>query len=154
MCIDIPYSGKLLVSIKFGESVIRKHWQISNWRLRALPHRAIVYEIILAGFKFGDFPQNCQFAKLKTSPKFPRYTVYSYVCIVERFVVHHLGQMQEMARMQQMIEELKKKNKELQGQLLLARCRGNAVALTPVKTAKYPHIVFTIELPAEGINCI
>ena len=31
----------------------------------------IVCEIILASFKFGDFPQNRQFAKLKTSPKFP-----------------------------------------------------------------------------------
>ena len=31
----------------------------------------IVYEIILAGFKFGDFPQNCKSVKLKTSPKFP-----------------------------------------------------------------------------------
>ena len=29
------------------------------------------YEIILADFKFGDFLQNYQFAKLKTSPKFP-----------------------------------------------------------------------------------
>ena len=28
-------------------------------------------EIILAGIKFGDFPQNHQFAKLKTLPKFP-----------------------------------------------------------------------------------
>ena len=27
-------------------------------------------EIILAGFKFGNFLQNCQFAKLKTSLKF------------------------------------------------------------------------------------
>ena len=33
-----------------------------------------MYEIILAGFKFGDFPQNRQFAKLKTSPKFPLYS--------------------------------------------------------------------------------
>ena len=58
--------------------------------------------------------------------------------------------MQEMVRMWQMIKELKNKNKALQGQLLLARCRENTVALTPVKTAKYSHIVFTIELPAEG----
>ena len=31
---------------------------------------------MLATFKFGDFPQICQFAKLKTSPKFP---VFRYV---------------------------------------------------------------------------
>ena len=30
-----------------------------------------MYEKILAGFKFGDFLQNCQFPKLKISPKFP-----------------------------------------------------------------------------------
>ena len=48
-----------------------------------------MYEVILAGFKFGDFPQNRQFAKLKTSPKFPAiwyyvgYEVYSQarVCV-------------------------------------------------------------------------
>ena len=36
-----------------------------------------MHEIILAGFKFGDFLQNHQFAKLKTSPKFPaiQYTI-------------------------------------------------------------------------------
>ena len=42
---------------------IEKIWRISHqnalanfliWRSRALPHRVIVYEIILAGFKFGD----------------------------------------------------------------------------------------------------
>ena len=32
----------------------------------------------------------------------------------------------------------------------LARFRENAVVLTPVKTAEYPHVVFTIELPSEG----
>ena len=47
----------------FGEFLI--------WRSRALPLTAIVYEITLAGFKFGDFSQNHQFIKLKTSPKFP-----------------------------------------------------------------------------------
>ena len=30
-----------------------------------------MHEIILADFKFGGFPQDCQFAKLKTLPKFP-----------------------------------------------------------------------------------
>ena len=35
-----------------------------------------MYEIILAGFKIGDFPQNRQFAKLKISLKFrARYTI-------------------------------------------------------------------------------
>ena len=28
-------------------------------------------EIILVGFRLGDCSQNCQFARLKTSPKFP-----------------------------------------------------------------------------------
>ena len=37
---------------------------------------------MLAGFKFGDFLQNRQFAKLKTSPKFPaiRYWEKSLFC--------------------------------------------------------------------------
>ena len=39
-----------------------------------LPHSVIVYEIILAGFKFGNFPQNRQFAKLKLA-NISRYTV-------------------------------------------------------------------------------
>ena len=66
----------------FGEHEI---WQIShqnvlvNFKSRALLHGAIVYEIILAGYKFGNFPQNCQFAKLKSSPKFPAIQ-YVHVC--------------------------------------------------------------------------
>ena len=42
-----------------------------------------MYEIILAGFKFGDFLQNRQFTKLKTLPKFPaiRYFTYMTCCI-------------------------------------------------------------------------
>ena len=51
------------------------HWRIFLiWQSRVLPHRVIVCEII---FKFGDFPQNRQLTKLKTSPKFPaiRYTL-------------------------------------------------------------------------------
>ena len=54
------------MNIKFGESVIRMHWQS-----RVSPHRTIVKKIILAGLKFGDFSQNCQIAKLRTLPKFP-----------------------------------------------------------------------------------
>ena len=64
------------MSIKFGESVIG---EIFIWQSQALPHRVIVYEIILAGFKFGDFSQNCQFTKLKTLPKFPHYTVVAVI---------------------------------------------------------------------------
>ena len=65
----------------------RKLWQALNlvnqssecigefliWLSRALPHSTIVYEIILSGFIFGDFPQNRQFAKVS------RYTVYHVV---------------------------------------------------------------------------
>ena len=28
--VNVPYGGKLLVSIKFGESVIRMYWRILN----------------------------------------------------------------------------------------------------------------------------
>ena len=45
-------------------------------------HSAIVYEIILVGFKIGEFPQNHQFAnlKLKTSPCFLLYGIV-YIAI-------------------------------------------------------------------------
>ena len=56
------------------------------WRLRVLPHSAIVYDIILAGFKFGDFLQNRQFAKLKTSPKFTVMTASSCCMSAAAFV--------------------------------------------------------------------
>ena len=72
------------MSIKFGESFIRN--ALANFkfgdheRFRKILHRAIVYEITLAGFKFGDFPQNRQFAKLKTLLKFPAVWYYVTVC--------------------------------------------------------------------------
>ena len=46
-----------------------------------------MYEIILAGFKFGDFPQSRQFVKLKTSPKFPAIR-YIDVCVWNLDWVH------------------------------------------------------------------
>ena len=64
---NVLYSRKLWWALNLANqsSVI--------WQSRVLPHRAIMYEnwIMLVGFKFGDFPQNCQLAKLKTLPKFP-----------------------------------------------------------------------------------
>ena len=38
-------------------------------------HSTIVHEVMLADFKFGDFPQNRQIAKLKTSQSFPLYDI-------------------------------------------------------------------------------
>ena len=45
----------------------------------------IVYEILLPSLKFGNFPQNLQFAKLKTSPKFSaiRYMLQVNLCEAE-----------------------------------------------------------------------
>ena len=68
---NIPYSGKLWRTLNLANQSSECIDEFLIWRSRAFPHSAIVYEIILAGFKFGDFPQNRQFAKLKTSPKFP-----------------------------------------------------------------------------------
>ena len=76
----IPYSGKLWRALLNLVNQSSEYiGEFLTWWLWALPHRAIVCEIILAGFKFGDFSQNRQFAKLKTSPKFPaiRYIMMS-----------------------------------------------------------------------------
>ena len=50
----------------------------------------IVCEIILASFKFGEFPQNRQFAKLKTSPKFPAIRYIYRLKSIEIFLVSGL----------------------------------------------------------------
>ena len=67
-----------LASIKFGELVIRIHWQILNLAITSTSAQSDMYETILPGFKFGDFPQNRQFAKLQTSPKFPAIWYYTF----------------------------------------------------------------------------
>ena len=69
----LPYSGKLwralnLANQSFANALV--NFKFGN------PHSVIMYEIILAGFKFGNFRQNRQFAKLKTSPKFPLQYVH------------------------------------------------------------------------------
>ena len=35
-----------------------------HWQMQAHVYSAIVHEITLVDFKFGDFPQNCQFTKV------------------------------------------------------------------------------------------
>ena len=67
----ILYSGKLWWALNLVNQSSKCIGEFLFWRSRALLHRAIVYEIILVGLKFGDCPQNHQFAKLKTLPKFP-----------------------------------------------------------------------------------
>ena len=57
-----PYSW---IALKFGESIIRMHWQIFYLVIGALPH------IILG--RFGNFSQNHQF---KNFAKVSCYTVY------------------------------------------------------------------------------
>ena len=75
---SIPYSGKLWRALNLANQSSECIGEFLIWQLRALPHRAIVCEIILAGFKFGSCLQNRQFAKLKTLPKFPaiRYNAF------------------------------------------------------------------------------
>ena len=68
---SIPYSGKLWRALNLVNQSSKCIGEFLFWRSWALLHRAIVYEIILVGFKFGDCPQNHQFAKLKILPKFP-----------------------------------------------------------------------------------
>ena len=72
-------SGKLWQALNLVNQSSECIGKFLIWRSRAFPHRATVCEIILAGFKFGDFPQNCQLARLKTSPKFSaiRYMFYT-----------------------------------------------------------------------------
>ena len=62
------------------------YWRILIWQ--TLPHSAIVHEIILVGFKFGEFAQNRQFAKLKTSPKFP--AIWYYSCSFFRLTLNEM----------------------------------------------------------------
>ena len=72
--VDYRIAGTL-VSLKFGESV--KNALMKFWRLQVLPHRVIVYEIILMGFKFGNFIR-----QIKTSPKFSHCMVVSSRIII------------------------------------------------------------------------
>ena len=64
----ILYSRKLWQALNLANQSSECIGEFQIWRSRALPHSAMVYEIILAGFKFGNFLQNHQ---IKTSPKFP-----------------------------------------------------------------------------------
>ena len=79
----IPYSGKLWRALNLANQPSECTGEFLIWRSRALSHRAIMCEIILVGFKFGDCLQNRQFAKLKTSPKFPaiRYSLIITITI-------------------------------------------------------------------------
>ena len=72
----LPYSGKLWWTLNLTNESSEGIGEFLIWRLRAFPHSVIVYEIILASFKFGDFLQNRQFAKLKTSPNFPATCIW------------------------------------------------------------------------------
>ena len=77
---SIPYSRKLWRALNLVNQSSECIGEFLIWWSWALSHRAIMCEIILAGFKFGNCSQNCQFAKLKTSPKFPAIQYTLHVC--------------------------------------------------------------------------
>ena len=68
---ETPYSRKLWQALNLANQSSEFIGEFKIWRSRALSHSVIVYEIILASFKFSDLKQNRHFAKLKTSLKFP-----------------------------------------------------------------------------------
>ena len=89
----LPYSGKVWQVLNLVNQSLERIGVFLIWRSQALPHRVIVYEIILVGFKFGDFPQNHEFTKLKTSPKFPTmwYVGTVFIHSVYLLVLLHTG---------------------------------------------------------------
>ena len=58
------YSGKLWQALNLVKQSSECIGGFLIWQLRVPPHKATVHEIIMAEFKFGDFPQNCQFTKV------------------------------------------------------------------------------------------